>query len=68
MSLCTRCGAPFACGMLDRHDSAPCWCSQLPALPAAAIDAAAGADARCLCPACLHAAVAALPPAPASLP
>ncbi|NMM26149.1 MAG: cysteine-rich CWC family protein [Glaciimonas sp.] len=63
MSQCMRCGAPFACGMVDKYstDLGPCWCSALPALPADVIGAAqrAGTPASCLCPACLYAAVAA---------
>ncbi|MDP3844709.1 MAG: cysteine-rich CWC family protein [Oxalobacteraceae bacterium] len=69
MSTCMRCGARFACGMVDGHNQAPCWCSSLPALPAAAIGATsdAGAPSSCLCPACLRATVATLAPPPAAL-
>jgi hypothetical protein len=37
MSLCARCGATFICGMADRVSTEPCWCTRLPALPAAAL-------------------------------
>jgi hypothetical protein len=43
---CSRCAAPFHCGM---DDAGACWCTQLPSLPAAVLDAAQG----CLCEACL---------------
>ena len=43
---CAHCDAPFHCGM---DDAGACWCTQLPSLPAAVLDAAQG----CLCEACL---------------
>ena len=43
---CSRCAAPFHCGM---DDAGACWCTQLPSLPAAVLDAAQG----CLCEECL---------------
>jgi hypothetical protein len=68
MSACSRCGAGFACGMTDdgaRNE--PCWCMQLPILPLEAFLAVGGDAAEsCLCPACLHALVAAQPKAPGS--
>jgi hypothetical protein len=55
MSLCPRCGASFECGMVEAT-AQPCWCTRLPALPAACLpapeDEAAG---RCFCPDCLRA-------------
>jgi hypothetical protein len=45
--VCSRCGAPFRCGMLA--GDATCWCASLPALPPDALRPGAG----CLCPACL---------------
>ena len=42
---CSRCGTPFSCGANDPDH--PCWCGTFPAV------APTGADARCLCPACL---------------
>ena len=44
---CAHCDAPFHCGM---DDAGACWCTQLPSLPAAVLDAAQG----CLCEACLR--------------
>jgi hypothetical protein len=44
---CSRCAAPFHCGM---DDAGACWCTELPNLPAAVLDAAQG----CLCEACLR--------------
>ena len=52
MSTCSRCGADFACGMVETLDI-PCWCTTLPALPADSLPDAD--DGRCLCPACLKA-------------
>ncbi len=48
---CNRCGASFGCG---RNDAA-CWCTTLPPLPAAVLDALKD----CYCPRCLAAIVAA---------
>jgi predicted Fe-S protein YdhL (DUF1289 family) len=47
---CSRCGASFVCGASDC--STPCWCASYPPVEPKA-------DATCLCPACLAAAVAA---------
>jgi hypothetical protein len=44
-SRCTRCGAPFHCGI---DDSGGCWCAKLPPLPRAAY-----VDGGCLCESCL---------------
>jgi hypothetical protein len=54
-SRCSRCGAPFHCGI---DDSDGCWCARLPALPAGALDDGHG----CLCPDCMAAATVARPP------
>ena len=43
---CSRCGADFTCGA--RADS--CWCQNLPALPASAMDI----QVDCRCPRCLE--------------
>ena len=55
MSTCARCGKSFECGMTDRQDAEPCWCTTLPPLPPEAYatpgDMSAGS---CLCPACLR--------------
>jgi hypothetical protein len=45
---CSRCAAPFQCGM---DDAGGCWCALLPKLPAPVLDATQG----CLCEACLRA-------------
>lgn len=53
MSLCSRCGAAFSCGVkdvidaTDANDAPACWCMQLPAL------AALPASGACWCPDCL---------------
>ena len=47
-SFCEACGEEFTCGAAD--STKPCWCAEYPAV------APSGADARCLCPACLAAA------------
>jgi hypothetical protein len=53
MSICTRCGAPFSCGMADGAGDA-CWCMRLPALvPVPVAPATAANAAGCWCPACL---------------
>ena len=44
---CSRCAAQFHCGM---DDAGACWCTQLPSLPAAVLDAAQS----CLCEGCLR--------------
>jgi hypothetical protein len=49
---CAGCGQSFLCGMLTGAER--CWCADLPAL-----DPVPGS--RCLCPACLRAALAAAP-------
>jgi hypothetical protein len=68
MSICSRCGAGFACGMVEGSIE-PCWCTRLPPalpLPPSALkrptDPAAGdmAGAGCWCPACLEAHIAQL--------
>lgn len=51
-SRCSRCGAPFRCGVGDANG---CWCAKAPALPRDALAAGRG----CLCPTCLTAAAAA---------
>ncbi|MGB9109312.1 MAG: cysteine-rich CWC family protein [Telluria sp.] len=59
MSICTRCGAPFGCAMVD-GGSGPCWCTTLPpVVPVPDImrgtaDGAQDAVPGCLCPACLR--------------
>jgi hypothetical protein len=53
MSHCSRCGAVFACAMVDDKNATPCWCTQLPALPMPA----PGTTASCYCPQCLRQAV-----------
>lgn len=53
MSTCARCGAAFGCAMADGGDH-PCWCTSLP--PVVPLP---GEDARCWCPACLRAHIAA---------
>lgn len=53
MSRCTRCGAPFSCGMVEGGE-APCWCTRLPKLPAEKLPTnTVGAPAACFCPDCL---------------
>ncbi|MCS7100426.1 MAG: cysteine-rich CWC family protein [Burkholderiaceae bacterium] len=47
---CSRCGAPFRCGLKDLDG---CWCARLPPLPRAALQGERG----CLCEACLRAAL-----------
>lgn len=49
-SFCEACGEEFTCGASD--STRPCWCTEYSAV------APSGADARCLCPACLAAAAA----------
>lgn len=49
---CSRCGATFGCG----RDAPGCWCTELPPLPATALDR----NADCLCRRCLAAQVDAL--------
>jgi hypothetical protein len=62
MSICTRCGAVFSCGMVEGA-AGPCWCMELPALAAGALplfkNEAAGNS--CFCPDCLRAAISASP-------
>jgi hypothetical protein len=53
-SRCTRCGAPFHCGL---DDPGGCWCAKLPPLPR---EAYAG-DATCLCEGCLRQAIGGRP-------
>lgn len=59
-SVCPRCGAVFHCGA-KAHDG-KCWCAQLPHRPPPD-----PASAACLCPGCLKASMAAVPP-PLTLP
>jgi hypothetical protein len=63
MSICPRCGATFACGMVDNTSGGigpePCWCTRLPTLAADALGAAGDLKAmRCWCPDCLQALIA----------
>jgi hypothetical protein len=51
---CTRCGAPFHCGL---DDPGGCWCAGLPPLPPEAYVDGAG----CLCERCLRDALATPP-------
>ena len=46
---CSRCSAPFHCGI---SDPGGCWCARLPVLPLGALEDGRG----CLCPDCLAAA------------
>jgi len=46
---CARCGAEFACGAQDA--TTPCWCTSYPPIDPA------DDTTRCLCPACMAAAV-----------
>ena len=48
--ICSGCGASFGCGRSD----ADCWCTALPELPRAALDA----RRDCYCPRCLAAVAA----------
>lgn len=48
---CAGCGASFGCGRNDTD----CWCTALPALPAAVLDGLRD----CYCPPCLEAILAA---------
>ncbi|MDR5778174.1 cysteine-rich CWC family protein [Caballeronia sp. LZ065] len=48
---CARCGAAFRCGVLA--GDAACWCADFPKLPFDRLQA----DAACLCPSCLAAAI-----------
>jgi hypothetical protein len=53
-SRCSRCGAPFRCGMEGGDNE--CWCAGLPPLmPLPAASDAGSSEAGCLCPACLQA-------------
>jgi hypothetical protein len=56
MSTCSRCQNTFECGMVEATD-APCWCTELPPLPADALPDA-GENSLCLCPDCLKARIA----------
>jgi hypothetical protein len=55
MSTCDRCGAAFECGMADTGADQPCWCTQLPSLPASGYvqNSNDGMSSRCFCPDCL---------------
>ncbi len=58
MSACITCGKPFQCGMADAGAAQPCWCTQLPPLPAAMLEAAAAQGRTgCYCADCLRALV-----------
>ncbi|MDQ2819400.1 MAG: cysteine-rich CWC family protein [Pseudomonadota bacterium] len=59
MSLCTRCGASFACAMADNTDTtgSACWCTTLPAAVPVPLPAEA---TGCWCRACLEAHIAEL--------
>ena len=58
MSACVACGNEFQCGMVDADAAEPCWCTQLPPLPAGHLTAAAASgNAACYCPDCLRALV-----------
>ena len=46
---CTKCGVRFSCGFIA--DAERCWCADLPRVMAVAQD-------TCLCPDCLHEAIA----------
>lgn len=55
MSACVACGNTFQCGMADAGAPDPCWCTLLPPLPAARLQAATAAGpAACYCPDCLR--------------
>ena len=62
MSACPRCGVPFSCAMVDDVAATRCWCTQLPALPAATLaNLNAGAtQGCCLCHDCLQATINAI--------
>ncbi len=58
MSACITCGKSFQCGMADAGAAQPCWCTQLPPLPAAMLEAAAAQGRTgCYCADCLRALV-----------
>jgi hypothetical protein len=52
---CSCCGEAFDCGAAD--PSRPCWCANLPPLPARALDPEQG----CLCASCLVSKLARMP-------
>lgn len=58
MSICTRCQAVFACGMVDAAPSGagaePCWCTKLPVLAGVGLPSPDAAPATCFCPDCLR--------------
>ncbi len=55
MSQCIACGNGFQCGMVDTGADQPCWCTQLPPLPAGRLQSADdGRALGCYCPACLR--------------
>lgn len=56
MSSCTRCGAEFGCGMTDAGAAHPCWCTQLPPIPADVLIKAQTGSGKpaCYCPDCLR--------------
>lgn len=62
MSACPRCGVPFSCAMVDDVTVAHCWCTQLPALPAATLAGlnAGASQGCCLCADCLQATINAI--------
>lgn len=56
MSRCASCGMEFQCGEADGNGEAgqPCWCMQLPSLPASDyLKDAEGVASSCLCRQCL---------------
>ena len=53
MSLCSRCGAPFSCALVDGADpvsAPPCWCTLLPAV----VPVPGAPGSACWCAACLR--------------
>ncbi|WP_081905555.1 cysteine-rich CWC family protein [Janthinobacterium agaricidamnosum] len=57
MSLCSRCGAPFSCGVVEPADvasPAECWCMALPRLAAPPAASTATLGGACWCAACLR--------------
>jgi hypothetical protein len=55
MSRCARCGTDFQCCEVDGNAIQPCWCTQLPSLPASDyLKDADGVMSSCLCPHCLQ--------------
>jgi hypothetical protein len=65
MSTCTRCGAPFSCGMADGAGES-CWCMRLPPVVPVPGAQPSAAPAGCWCPACLEQHIAQSDPAPSA--